>query len=80
MRWLPGGVCCGISNPFASCRQRHADVLEWLWFLQTHFEHFEGLLLGDKDMYQLAFSLAGKAEEFAQVSHHLQWTGYTSHV
>ncbi|KAK9821051.1 hypothetical protein WJX74_006283 [Apatococcus lobatus] len=48
-------------------RRRHADVLEWLWFIQTHFEYFEGMLLGDKDMFELAFTLADKAEEFAQV-------------
>ena len=59
--------CSSTSHSGLQCRQRHADVLEWLWFLQTHAEHLEGNMHGDKDMNQLAFALANKSEEYTQV-------------
>ncbi len=52
-----------------ACRRRHADVLEWVWFLQTHRDSLEGMLHGDKDLFQLAFHLANKSQEWNQVSH-----------
>ena len=60
--------CFSPSHSGLQCRRRHADVLEWLWFLQTHAEHLDGNMHGDKDMYKLAFALANKSEEYTQVS------------
>lgn len=51
------------------CRARHADVLEWLWFLNSHRKPVSDWMWGDKDTYRLAFALAGKADAFQQVSH-----------
>ena len=50
------------------CRRRHADVLEWAWFLQTNFDSLAGKLYGDKDLFELAFHLANKSAEFDQAS------------
>ncbi|KAK9813024.1 hypothetical protein WJX72_007665 [[Myrmecia] bisecta] len=49
-------------------REQHADVLEWVWFLNLHgpdglYKH----MWGDKDSFQLAFHLAGKADDYRQV-------------
>lgn len=45
----------------------HADVLEWLWFLNSHAESIYKLMYGDKDTFSLAFSLANKKEFYHQV-------------
>lgn len=42
------------------CRVRHADVLEWVWFLNAHAELLYKHMLGDKDTFEIAFVLAGK--------------------
>ncbi len=44
----------------------HADVLEWLWFLNAHPGVTYKNMYGDKDTFRLAFSLAGKASAFWQ--------------
>lgn len=44
----------------------HADVLEWLWFLNSHPGVTYKNMYGDKDTFRLAFSLAGKASAFWQ--------------
>ena len=46
----------------------HADVLEWVWFLNSHPEVMYRSMYGDKDTFRLAFHLAGKPEAFAQVA------------
>ncbi|KAK9838221.1 hypothetical protein WJX84_007023 [Apatococcus fuscideae] len=48
-------------------REKHADVLEWLCFLQSHADIFKRYMYGDKDFYPLAFALADKASLFTQV-------------
>ena len=48
------------------CRSEHADVLEWLWFLNAHPETVYKLMYGDKDTFRLAFHLAGKAAAYQQ--------------
>ena len=50
-----------------ACRVRHADVLEWLWFLNSHRKPVYEWVWGDKDTYHIAFALAGKASNFQQV-------------
>lgn len=46
----------------------HADVLEWLWFLNSHAETIYKLMYGDKDTFSLAFHLAGKGDQYHQVN------------
>eukprot|EP00775_Hariotina_reticulata_P003263 gene3263-3541_t len=48
-------------------RLRHVDVLEWLWWLNSHSNITYSLMHGDKDTFRLAFSLAGKVAEHRQV-------------
>lgn len=48
-------------------RGRHADVLEWLWFLNSHPRLTSQQLQGDKDTFPMAFGLAGKGTQFQQV-------------
>ena len=50
-----------------SCRKRHADVLEWLFFLNSHAELLYKHMLGDKDTFEIAFMLAGKHSQFHRV-------------
>ena len=50
-----------------ACRNLHADVLEWLWFVNSHPEVIYKLMYGDKDTFRLAFALAGKSNFFEQV-------------
>lgn len=52
---------------FDARRVRHADVLEWLWFLNSHRKPVFDWMWGDKDTYRLAFALAGKADSFQLV-------------
>lgn len=47
-------------------RAQHWDVLEWLLFINLHADLFVGQLWGDKDTFELAFHLAGKAHNFIQ--------------
>ena len=49
------------------CRVKHADVLEFMWLLNSHPEVTFTWMHGDKDSYQLAFHLANKSADFAQV-------------
>jgi hypothetical protein len=42
-------------------RLRHYDVLEWLFWLNSHSNVTYQHMHGDKDTYRLAFSLAGEA-------------------
>lgn len=50
-----------------ACRRRHWDVLEWLWFLNSHAELLYKYMLGDKDTFEIAFMLAGKHQQFHRV-------------
>jgi hypothetical protein len=52
----------------SGCRLWHADVLEWLWFLNSYPEVIYRTMYGDKDTFRLAFHLAGKADMFSQAS------------
>ena len=51
----------------AARRQRHWRVLEWLLFLSAHYPTVYRHSWGDKDVYRLAFSLAGNASSYRQV-------------
>ena len=59
-------LCLDCETP--ACRLWHADVLEWVWFLNAHPEVMYRSMYGDKDTFRLAFHLAGKPEAFAQVA------------
>ena len=48
-------------------RNRHADVLEWVWLLNSYPDVVYRLMHGDKDTFRLAFALAGKSDLFNQV-------------
>lgn len=48
-------------------RLQHVDVLEWLWWLNSHKKVTYRNMLGDKDTYRLAFALANKASAYQQV-------------
>jgi hypothetical protein len=45
---------------------RHADALEYLWWLNSYPEHTYRAVWGDKDTYAAALAGAGKAGAFAQ--------------
>lgn len=51
-----------------SCRVKHAAVMEWIWFVNSHDQFFYSHLHGDKDTFQLAFHLAGQEDAFQQVT------------
>ena len=52
------------------CRRRHADVLEWAWFVNSFGDDgvYSQLMNGDKDSFLLAFALANKTGDYYQVS------------
>ena len=52
------------------CRRRHADVVEWAWFINSYGADgvYTQLMNGDKDSFLLAFVLANKTSEYYQVS------------
>lgn len=52
----------------AGFRRRHADVIEFVWLLNSHPEVTFTWMHGDKDTYRLAFHLANKGSQFAQVN------------
>uniref|UniRef100_A0A7S0R6P1 Uncharacterized protein n=1 Tax=Chlamydomonas leiostraca TaxID=1034604 RepID=A0A7S0R6P1_9CHLO len=61
-------------------RGAHADVLEWLWYMNSHHADWKAELHGDKDTFEIAFMLANKTAEFAQVKVHArQALGYVKH-
>ena len=49
------------------CRRRHAEALEWAWFLNAHLYVVDVLMYGDKDTWRLAFALAGASQDYYQV-------------
>ena len=51
----------------AACRRRHADVLEYILFLNLHAHILYNKMHGDTGTYQIAFMLAGKGQLFNQV-------------
>lgn len=66
--------CCqhDVSSKFNAVtfwndRRRHADVMEFIWLLNSHPEVTFAWMHGDKDSYRLAFHLANKSSDFAQV-------------
>lgn len=64
---LSWGSCSGSQAAVLLCRQKHADVLQWLWFLTANSGFFYPRMHGDKDTYRLAFALAEKTSEYFQV-------------
>uniref|UniRef100_A0A383VCU0 Uncharacterized protein n=1 Tax=Tetradesmus obliquus TaxID=3088 RepID=A0A383VCU0_TETOB len=48
-------------------RMRHAEVLEYLWLLNSHHEWVYKHMHGDKDTFLLAFAMAGRLRDFKQV-------------
>ena len=52
------------------CRRRHADVVEWTWFINSYGDDgvYQQLMNGDKDSFLLAFALADKISDYYQVS------------
>ncbi|KAF6257991.1 mannosyltransferase putative-domain-containing protein [Scenedesmus sp. NREL 46B-D3] len=48
-------------------RLRHAEVLEYLWLLNSHHEWVYKHMHGDKDTFLLAFAMAGRLGDFKQV-------------
>lgn len=57
-------LCEQPPSVVAAARERHADVLEWVLFLNSHEEVAFAGFWGDKDTYAAAFALAGKQAEF----------------
>eukprot|EP00878_Enallax_costatus_P044577 GHUV01053248.1.p1 GENE.GHUV01053248.1~~GHUV01053248.1.p1 ORF type:complete len:225 (+),score=48.90 GHUV01053248.1:200-874(+) len=53
-------------------RLKHADVLEYIWLLNSHHEWVYKHMHGDKDTYLLAFSMAGKLKQFKQVQTYMR--------
>jgi hypothetical protein len=49
-------------------RARHHDVLEWLWMINTHADLVYKCVIGDKDTFRMAFSLADKSRHYVQAS------------
>jgi hypothetical protein len=43
------------------------DVLEWLWFLNSHTAITYAESFGDKDTFRLAFAITSKVHAFQQV-------------
>jgi hypothetical protein len=58
------------------CRRRHADVVEWAWFINSYGDDgvYQQLMNGDKDSFLLAFALANKITEYYQVILSHSWT------
>ena len=54
------------AKPRSGCRARHADVLEFILFLNANADVLYSLVWGDKDLYELAFALAGRLGNFTQ--------------
>ena len=50
------------------CRKQHADVVEWMWLLNSHHDIMYKYALGDKDLYRLSFVLADKEQDFQQLA------------
>eukprot|EP00879_Flechtneria_rotunda_P001580 GHRR01001739.1.p1 GENE.GHRR01001739.1~~GHRR01001739.1.p1 ORF type:complete len:781 (+),score=205.53 GHRR01001739.1:562-2904(+) len=48
-------------------RVRHADILEYLWWITSHSKSIYQVIYGDKDTFMLAFAAAGKATMYAQM-------------
>ncbi|KAF6260025.1 mannosyltransferase putative-domain-containing protein [Scenedesmus sp. NREL 46B-D3] len=64
----PQGFLAAESGQMLLDRSAHADVLEWLWLLNSHRELVYECVVGDKDTYRMAFDLAGKEQHYVQVS------------
>ena len=64
---LSWGNFSGSQTAVLLCRQKHTDVLNWLWFLTANSDFFYPRMHGDKDTYRLAFALAEKTSEYFQV-------------
>jgi hypothetical protein len=63
----PKGFLAAESGQMMLDRSAHADVLEWLWLLNSHREVVYECVVGDKDTHRMAFELAGKAQHYIQV-------------
>ncbi|WIA39986.1 hypothetical protein OEZ86_013414 [Tetradesmus obliquus] len=64
----PKGFLAAESGQLLLDRSAHADVLEWLWLLNSHRELVYECVVGDKDTFRMAFALAGKQQHYIQVS------------
>ena len=60
-------------------RERHADVLQWVWFLNTHSDLIWKCVWGDKDTYRMAFQLAAKPQQYHQLRLHPYQALYKPH-
>ena len=49
------------------CRARHADVMEWVLWLNTHDSFTYRYTHGDKDTFGAAFYVTDKPEQYYQV-------------
>jgi hypothetical protein len=48
-----------VLNAMACCMAPAADVLEYLWWINSHSRVMYNILYGDKDTFSLAFAAAG---------------------
>ena len=62
---MPGPL---MKVPWLHCRAAQPEVLEWLWYLNSHANYVYPRTGGDKDTYKLAFHLAGRPDDFRQVA------------
>lgn len=62
------------SGQFLLDRRRHADVVEWTWFINSYGDDgvYQQLMNGDKDSFLLAFALADKISEYYQVPEYVR--------
>ncbi|KAL0047768.1 hypothetical protein WJX82_011464 [Trebouxia sp. C0006] len=77
--WSPSGVgnssfMFAESGQFLVNRRRHADVVEWAWFINSYGDDgvYQQLMNGDKDSFLLAFALANKITEYYQVPEYVR--------
>ena len=60
---------CSESGQFLFDRQKHTDVLEWTLFVNAHHETSYKYIYGDKDTFEFAFHLAGKAQQYRRIGY-----------
>ncbi|DBA91081.1 TPA: hypothetical protein ACH3X1_016046 [Trebouxia sp. C0004] len=77
--WAPSAVgnssfMFAESGQFLLDRRRHADVVEWAWFINSYGDDgvYQQLMNGDKDSFLLAFALANKTTEYYQVPEYVR--------
>lgn len=77
--WAPSAIgnssfMFAESGQFLLNRRRHADVVEWAWFVNSYGDDgvYQQLMNGDKDSFLLAFALANKITEYYQVPEYVR--------